>query len=85
MGEKYVLRHYASILVIIMRLRQVCCHPRLCRNALRQMAQSLDVLDQLEKWQQDDANAANAANANEELEGNITILKYFISSKHLIL
>ncbi len=82
MGEKYVLRHYASILVIIMRLRQVCCHPRLCRNALRQMAQSLDVLDQLEKWQQDDANAANA---NEELEGIVTILKYFISSKHLIL
>ncbi|KAM9231203.1 helicase-like transcription factor isoform 3-T3 [Leptosomus discolor] len=31
-SEGTVLAHYADILGVLLRLRQLCCHPRLCRN-----------------------------------------------------
>ncbi|XP_074860180.1 helicase-like transcription factor [Carettochelys insculpta] len=32
-SEGTVLAHYADVLGILLRLRQLCCHPHLCRNA----------------------------------------------------
>ncbi|KFQ32864.1 Helicase-like transcription factor, partial [Merops nubicus] len=32
-SEGTVLAHYADILCVLLRLRQLCCHPHLCQNA----------------------------------------------------
>eukprot|EP00794_Sanderia_malayensis_P009927 gene9927-10945_t len=75
MGEKYVLKHYASILVIIMRLRQLCCHPRLCRSSIKQMEQAIDIMGQLgKKWQDQNGaqqnNTEDAQDANKDPDGD---------------
>ncbi|XP_030837529.1 uncharacterized protein LOC100893394 isoform X2 [Strongylocentrotus purpuratus] len=40
--EGTVLDHYGEILVIILRLRQLCCHPALCAKAAAKLCQAID-------------------------------------------
>eukprot|EP00795_Rhopilema_esculentum_P009078 gene9077-16732_t len=72
-GIKCVLRNYAHILVIIMRLRQLCCHPWLCKDVVREMEHAVNVRAQLEEWQQqDNANIEDEADGDkEENEGQL--------------
>ncbi|XP_030837524.1 helicase-like transcription factor isoform X1 [Strongylocentrotus purpuratus] len=37
-----VLNHYGDILAILMRLRQLCCHPALCAKAAANLCQAID-------------------------------------------
>lgn len=52
-AEKNLLSNYAHVLVILMRLRQLCCHPKLCAqilNLVSNMAKSSSATpDELEK------------------------------------
>ena len=43
-----VLKNYANVLVIIMRLRQLCCHPHLCLKAVKKLQKAMEVMVQLE-------------------------------------
>jgi len=43
-----VMKNYANVLVIIMRLRQLCCHPNLCLKAVNKLQKALDMMDQLQ-------------------------------------
>jgi len=42
-----VLKNYANVLAIIMRLRQLCCHPNLCLKAVKKLQQAMEMMDQL--------------------------------------
>ena len=42
-----VLKNYANVLAIIMRLRQLCCHPSLCIKAVQKLQKAMDVMEQL--------------------------------------
>lgn len=47
-----VMKNYANVLVIIMRLRQLCCHPKLCAKALEKLQKAMDVMDQFREQMQ---------------------------------
>ena len=41
------MKNYANVLAIIMRLRQLCCHPKLCAKAVKKLQKAMDMMDQL--------------------------------------
>ena len=52
-----VLKNYANVLAIIMRLRQLCCHPSLCIKAVQKLQKAMDVMEQLREQLQGTATS----------------------------
>eukprot|EP00111_Clytia_hemisphaerica_P020134 TCONS_00059342-protein len=64
------LKNYANVLVIIMRLRQLCCHPTLCVKAVKKLQKALEMMDQLqENINQEGSILDNPENGDGENDG----------------